>query len=86
MEGTFFSWRWSPSRGKSDGILVGTRNETFQIIEQHINTYFVRLLLLNKGDGLQWNLVIVYGATQMEDNQAFLTELAEVCHHNNKLA
>lgn len=77
-----FLWNWAPSRGKSGGILVGIRNEIFQILEHQIGTYFVRVLLLNKADGFKWNLVIVYGATQIVDKQDFLIELAQVCNQS----
>lgn len=43
---------------------------------------FVRFLLLNKDDGFVWNLVIIYGDAQIDDKQAFLIELAQLCHHN----
>ena len=56
-----FEWILNPSRGRSGGILVGLNKNTFDIVDRDIGKYFTRALLVNKANGLSWNLVIVYG-------------------------
>lgn len=74
-----FSWKWSPSKGRSGGILVGIRDSIFDIVEQQNGDHFVRLLLYDKTNDSRWNLVVVYGAAQVEHKEDFLTELSQVC-------
>lgn len=77
--GGLFSWRWSPLKGRSGGILVGVKDTCFEIVEQQNGNYFVRLLLYDKYNDTRWNLITVYGAAQIEHKEEFLTSLAQVC-------
>ena len=52
----------------------------FDIGEIEEGDFFIKFKLRNKQDGFQWFLVsAVYGATQQEFKEVFLTELVHFC-------
>jgi hypothetical protein len=75
-----FIWKWSTLRGRSGGILVGIRKETFYLHEYEAGDHYVRILLTDKTINFKWNLIVVYGAAQEHKKVAFLTEQSSVCH------
>jgi hypothetical protein len=60
-------------------MLVGINLLTFDVGEIEEGDYFVRFKIRNKEDNFKWNLVSVYGVAQQEYNEAFLTELVQLC-------
>lgn len=70
-------WKWMPATGRSGGILVGIDSEKLNIIGEVIGRYFIRLKLSNVDNKKVWDLMIVYGAAQVEQKADFLTELAK---------
>lgn len=81
--GGSFSWKWSPSKGRSGGILVGIRDSVFDVIEQQNGDYFVILLLADRVIDSRWNLIVVFGAAHVEDKEKFITDLSCVCQASN---
>jgi hypothetical protein len=75
-----FISKWSAPRGRSGGILVGIKKETFEIHEHVVGDHYVRILLTDKTINFKWNSIVVYGAAQADKKVAFLTELSSVCH------
>jgi exonuclease III len=59
-----YSWNWSPTRGRSGGILLGVNIENFDVQSVVLGNFHVKLHLKNKVDNFEWALVAVYGATQ----------------------
>lgn len=58
-------------------------NSVFEIVEQQNEDHFVRLLLFDKICETRWNLIVVYGAAQIEQKEKFLTELSQVCQKSD---
>lgn len=77
-----FCWHWAAARRRSGGILVGIKSSCFDMPDVSVREYCVRLLLLNKDNKFKWNLVVVYGAAQVDGKEKFLTELSCVCQNN----
>jgi hypothetical protein len=74
-----FYWHAAASNGRSGGILVGVRSDKFDILETEQGLHFVRFYLANKIMNLKWNLVIIYGASQLSGKEIFLREFTILC-------
>jgi hypothetical protein len=60
-------------------MLLGVNISFFDIGEIEEGDFFIKFKLRNKQDGFQWFLVSIYGATQQEFKEVFLTELVHLC-------
>lgn len=79
-----FFWFWSPPRGRSGGILVGTDMNFFNVTNSCVDDLFVKVSLQNKNDKFMWDLVVVaYGPAQNEGKVSFLTKLAQILNGSN---
>jgi exonuclease III len=78
-----YSWNWSPTKGRSGGILLGINSDNFDVQSVHLGSFHVKLLLRNKSDNFEWVLVDVYGAAQEADKNIFLQELVQTCNVGN---
>ena len=67
------------SLGYAWGILMGINQECFKIENIVDEDYYIKFVLRNKVDGFRWALLSVYGATQEEHKENFLSELVRVC-------
>jgi exonuclease III len=74
-----FCWKWSPSVGRSGGILGGFKLDRFKVCDTIVNRFFIKVKLFDIKIQQSWSMVIVYGAAQEEDKEDFLRELGEVC-------
>lgn len=43
-----FVWHWTPSRGHSGGLLLGTKVDNVEIEEVHKAEFFIGVLIRNK--------------------------------------
>jgi hypothetical protein len=75
---------WNPSRGKSGGILVGIRNEWYDVKSFKQGEFMLQMNLWDKLNKVKWNLLVVYGAAQDENKTDFLAELSSLCSTNTK--
>ena len=80
---TPFNWTWTPSRGRSGGILLGINSDTLEVLETGRGEYFIRVLVLGKIEKLSWNLVVVYGDAQPTGKAKFLVELVHIVKNNH---
>jgi exonuclease III len=78
-----YTWNWSPTRGRSGGILLGVNIENFDVQGVVLGNFHVKLHLKNKIDNFEWVLVAVYGAAQDEEKCIFLQELVQTCRVEN---
>jgi hypothetical protein len=46
-------------RGRSGGVLVGIREETFNIHENEAYDHFLKILVTHNKSNFKWNLIIV---------------------------
>jgi hypothetical protein len=61
-----YTWNWSPTRGHSEGILLGVNIDNFDVQSVALGNFHVKLHLKNKIDNFEWVLVAVYGDAQNE--------------------
>jgi hypothetical protein len=64
-----------PSSRHSGGILLGVKEETFEVEDMDHGEFFVSMSLTHRRTNLQWEVIIVYGPTDHRRSPAFLAEL-----------
>jgi hypothetical protein len=79
-----YLWMWNPSKGKSGGILVGTLLERFDVGSFKQGEFMLQMILWDKFLKIKWNLLVVYGAAQVENKISFLAELSGFCASNSE--
>jgi len=74
-----FSWRWSPARGHSGGMILGIRNDDLEFEQVEFASYFLAALIRNRIKKFRFWMVNVYGPAQHEHSGDFLQELSDFC-------
>ena len=59
-----YLWHWSPSTGRSSGILCGIKSSRFDVCSATTEKHFVKAILPDKKIQKLLMLVVVYGAAQ----------------------
>ena len=57
------------------GILLGVKEDTFEVEDMDRGEFFVSMLLTHRRTSLQWEVIIVYGPADHSRSATFLTEL-----------
>ena len=70
-----FVWQWLPANGHSGGILLGVKEDTFEVEDMERGEFFVSMLLTHRRTALQWEVIIVYGPADHRRSATFLAEL-----------
>ena len=58
---------------------MGINQNCFEVENIVDGDYHIKFVLRNKVDGFRWALLSVYGATQEEHKESFLSELVRAC-------
>jgi hypothetical protein len=74
-----FLWDWTPPRGRSGLILLGTNKEKFNVLDIKQGNFTLKFKLHNKEDNFEWKLIAVYGDAQENEKEVFLSELVCMC-------
>jgi exonuclease III len=74
-----YLWDWSPAKGKSGGILIGLKLDTFDVGMRTQGDFILMHKLWDKRLEVKWCIMNVYGAAQEDQRESFLRELASVC-------
>lgn len=78
-----FIWNFLPANNTADGILVGFREDKFDIISCTCFRYCVAVVMSSKEDGFTWQLVVVYGTPYFDFKMEFIAELHEVMENSS---
>ena len=62
-----FIWLWHPSIGASGGLLMGVREDLFEVDTCTATRFFTRMIIMDKRSGFKWTLINVYGAAHTKD-------------------
>lgn len=73
-----FDWFFIPAVGSAGGILVGGRNDRFNITVRDKLKFCISLMLTDKSSNLIWRLVVVYGSPYEDGKADFIDELHQV--------
>jgi hypothetical protein len=76
-----YNWLWSPSVGRSGGIICGIKSSRFNVISASIGRFYVKARVFDSKNQMEYWLVIVYGAAQDEDKDSFLQTLSDICEN-----
>uniref|UniRef100_A0ACD6AD80 Uncharacterized protein n=1 Tax=Avena sativa TaxID=4498 RepID=A0ACD6AD80_AVESA len=71
-----FVWHWLPANGLSGGILLGVKEDTFEVEDMDRGEFFVSMLLTHRQSNLRWEVIIVYDPVDHRRSLAFLAELS----------
>jgi exonuclease III len=74
-----FSWFWSPSNGKSGGMLSGVRKDKFEVENFDSGDFMIIANVFYKSLKKNWSLANVYGPAQDEFKDSFLAKLSNFC-------
>ncbi|KAG2590773.1 hypothetical protein PVAP13_5NG412800, partial [Panicum virgatum] len=77
-----YLWKWTPSNGRSRGILVGVSVERFDVGSFTEGEFMSQMHLWDKQLKVKWNLITVYGAARDERKDTFLSKLVSFCSRN----
>ena len=73
-----FPWNWLPANNTAGGILVGVKEDKFDIVQCDIQSYCISCILKFKHNYTVWRLVSVYGSVYEEHKLDFINELHSV--------
>jgi exonuclease III len=73
-----FDWFELPANNTAGGVLVGFRNDLFDILSVHKFKFCMSVAVRNKFDGFSWCFVAVYGTTYYDQKMEFIAELHDV--------
>ncbi|CAM0884540.1 unnamed protein product [Alopecurus aequalis] len=70
-----FGWNWLPANGHSGGLLLGFRDECFEVGEWKKGTFFLSAMLWQRNCKVKWCFMLVYGPADHSRTDEFLGEL-----------
>uniref|UniRef100_A0ACD5WQM7 Uncharacterized protein n=1 Tax=Avena sativa TaxID=4498 RepID=A0ACD5WQM7_AVESA len=70
-----FCWSWLPASGHSGGILLGVKEDTFEVDDMDRGDFFVSMSLTHRQSRFNWEMIIVYGPADHRRSAEFLLEL-----------
>jgi hypothetical protein len=73
-----YFWKWTPSVGKSGGILCEIKIDSLDVNVVNHGKYILQFVVWDKK--CNWALIVVYGAPHEANKPEFLTELASFYH------
>jgi exonuclease III len=62
-----FIWLWEPPIGASGGLLMGSRDDKFDVFSCSSSRYLSHMVLMDRETKFKWNLVNVYGASKYSE-------------------
>ncbi|KAM0835806.1 hypothetical protein ACQ4PT_062707 [Festuca glaucescens] len=72
-----FNWNWVPATGHSGGLLLGIRDEYFEVGFWRKGSFFISADILQRNNNLKWRFMLVYGQADHARTPEFLGELEQ---------
>jgi exonuclease III len=73
--GSPFIWNWVLAEGHSGGMLLGFREESFEVGEWKKGNYFISASIMQCSNLSKWSFVLLYGPADHGRSVEFLDEL-----------
>jgi hypothetical protein len=73
-----YIWNWLPTVGTTGGILVGVKEDSFEVISWEIFKYCVLVIIRDRKNHSVWRFVSIYGSSYDEFKLEFINELHNV--------
>jgi hypothetical protein len=70
-----YAWNWLSASGHSGGLLLGFRDNTFEVGEWKKGIFFLSATVLQRNSNLMWRFILVYGPADYSRMEEFLGEL-----------
>jgi exonuclease III len=70
-----FGWNWLPANGHSGGMLLGFRDEAFEVGTWRKGEFFISADILQRNVNRKWSFILVYGPADHSRTEDFLGEL-----------
>lgn len=70
-----FSWHWLPANGTAGGVLVGIKQDLFDVVSVDILGFSVACLIKDKKTRITWRFIAVYGSAYDDFKLDFINEL-----------
>ncbi|XP_071685047.1 uncharacterized protein [Lolium perenne] len=71
-----FMWNWLPADGRSGGMLLGFRDDSFDVGAWKMGTFFISASILQRNNRMKWCFILLYGPADHGRSDEFLGELA----------
>jgi hypothetical protein len=81
--GSQFKWAWKGSKGHSRGILLRVKEDVLEMEDSEVGEFFVSMVVRQRLTNFRWEVVCVYGPTNHESSDDFITELSRKCMRAN---
>ena len=78
-----FAWNWLPANGLSGGLLLGFRDDCFEVGEWKKGIFFLSTTFLQRKCRTKWCFILVYGPADHRRSVEFLGELETVVRNCN---
>ncbi|KAK1694372.1 hypothetical protein QYE76_011069 [Lolium multiflorum] len=72
-----FAWNWLPADGHSGGLLLGFRDESFEVGSWKKGAFFLSAMVFQRKTRLKWCFFLVYGPADHRRTDEFLVELEQ---------
>jgi exonuclease III len=73
--GGLFAWNHLPAVGHSGGMLLGFRDESFEVGAWRMGTFFLSATVLQRNNNMKWCFMLIYGPADHSRTEEFLGEL-----------
>ncbi|KAK1611592.1 hypothetical protein QYE76_035265 [Lolium multiflorum] len=75
--GSQFAWDWVPAAGHSGGMLLGFRDESFEVGQWKKGTFFISASIFQRSNKMKWCFFMVYGPADHRRTEEFLGVLTQ---------
>jgi exonuclease III len=79
LAGDHFRWIWRGSIRHFGGILMGIKEDRYEMEDYEIGDHYVSVMLRDRLTNLRWELITVYGTANPESSKDFIAELSRKC-------
>jgi hypothetical protein len=73
-----FAWNCLPANGHSSGLLLGFRDEFFEVGEWRMGSFFLGATVYQRNNKMKWCFIMVYGPANHGRTEEFLGELERI--------
>jgi hypothetical protein len=80
MSGAYdFVWHWTLAKGHSGGLLLGVKEECYEVEEVNLDVHFIGCLVRDRLSNFRFWVLNVYGPAQHDLSAAFVQDLSDFC-------
>jgi hypothetical protein len=80
--GNQFRWAWLGAKGPSGGILMGIKEDLYEVEDTEIGEFYVSMVLRHRATNFRWKMLTVYGHAHPEGAANLMSELSKKCFYS----